>query len=191
MRKILLCALIICPVFLHAEDLKARLGVELRGSVPRAAKARDTVRAGDRIAAYAQPSQNCSLYVVISHAGKTWLLNQKPYTAVKDSAEAYPNLESGWQVPPGHGPVEIMLIVSAVPLNEVAALQKSVSTDEWRKIEKRLRDEERMRDSSGKPVPVAANVRSIGAEAFTRKLPVYSGAALISARFFLEVQNQR
>lgn len=191
MKQILLCALVLCPVILQAEDIKARLGVELRGGSPRAAKARDTVRAGDRVAAYVQPSQNCSLYAVISHAGKTWLLNQKPYTGIKDSAEAYPNLESGWQVPAGSGSVEIMLIVSAVPLNDVAALQTPVSTDEWRKIEKRLRDEERMRDSSGKPVPVAANVRSIGAEAFTRKLPMFSGAKLISARFFLEVQNQR
>jgi hypothetical protein len=189
MKRIVLSLIILCPVILQAEDIKARLGLELRSSAaPRTAKARDTVRTGDRIVAYSQPGQNCHVYVVFSHAGKAWLANPAAVNGMKDYAEAYPNLETGWTVPSGAGPVEVMLIVSGIPLADVASLRTPVSTDAWKKIEKRLRDEELMRDSFGKPVPVAANVRSIGAEAFARTLPMYSGAKLVSARFVLEVQ---
>jgi len=189
MKRIVLALLSLSPVIVQAEEVKARLGVELRsGAAPRTAKARDTVRAGDRIIAYAQPGQNCHIYVVFSHAGKAWLVNPGALGGLKDYAEAYPNLEAGWAVPAGAGPVEVMLIVSATPLADVAALRAPVSADAWKKVEKRLRDEELMRDSFGKPVPVAANVRSIGAEAFARQLPMYSGTKLVSARFVLEVQ---
>lgn len=189
MKRLLLAILILSPALVQAEEVKARLGLELRtASGPRTSRARDTVRPGDRIAAYVLPAQNCNAYVVFNHGGKAWLANPAAVAGLKDNAEAYPSLEAGWTVPSGAGPVEVMLIVSAIPLADVALLRTPVSADAWKKVEKRLRDEELMRDSFGKPVPVAANVRSIGAEAFARQLPVYSGAKLVSARFVLEVQ---
>lgn len=189
-KAILMMLLTLTPFLLQAQELKARLGVEVRsGGTSRAARARDRARPGDQLVAYVLPSQACHFYAVLHHGGKARLISPAASLA-RDTAEAFPGLDAGFAVPQGQGAVEITLIVASAPLPELAALTNPVSADEWKKIEKRLREQEHMRDSSGKPVPVAANVRAVGAEAFARQLPVYSGNKLMSARFVLEVQNR-
>ncbi|MBL8020095.1 MAG: hypothetical protein JNM27_10565 [Leptospirales bacterium] len=178
----------ILPLTADGPEIAAQLGLEIRGQASRRAKARDSIKVNERVIAYAMPSQECFQYVILTAAGKSRLLNPGKEKGFKDEAEAFPSLEQGW-TPGAAGPAEITFIISKSPIAELAPLKNGTSADDWRKIEEKLREKARINDAAGKPIPIAANVRSLGAAAFARQLPKYSGSGIIAARFHLDVQN--
>ncbi|MCE9597956.1 MAG: hypothetical protein K8S54_08305 [Spirochaetia bacterium] len=176
------------PLLADEPEISAQLGLEIRGQGNRRAKARDTIKLNERVFAYTMAAQDSYQYVILTAAGKSRLINAGREKAYKGEAEAFPSLEQGW-APAGTGPVEVTFIISKQMIAELAPLQNGTSADDWRKIEEKLREKARINDAAGKPTPIAANVRSIGASVFARQLPKYSGSGIIAARFHLDVQN--
>lgn len=181
--------LILFPAILIAEDVKAKLGIELkRGTISSKAHAREVVRSGDRITAYVLPAQNSNVYVVSIKDGKASLINGKGIALSSSEAVAIPSMETPITLA-GSGLVEIQIYVSREPITDLNELANGVALSRFREIERRIKDRAGITGAPEKPAPVAANVRAMGADVIAREMPGYSSPKIILAKFYFDVQN--
>lgn len=177
---------------------KVGIGIERPGGSLVSAKTTETVKAGDSLRIYVVPEHDAYIYVV-HNDGKTLTLLNAQHASTKAPQGVpviLPAPEKGkfYQIDGGSDRESITVICSPTEVRDVASLLSSpnVPQKNWLSLEKALLDKSKidLAQPTGKPFPIAGNVRSMGNDdPFVKELSIYSGKSLVVKKYDFQVQK--